>query len=409
MKQASHPPDAKAEPNAKEQAPRHDGLRGAFPFVAAPLFLAALGCAAAAPRPQALPTEIELPTTVVTPSSSARVDELLAQADAHAEAGRDEQALALYHQVITADESGIYRKQALFGLAFVHDRAGRFEQAADAYLRVVGLGALGEAQSDEARVRAVRLLLFLDRFQEADEVARPLDPAPRSAFEQAALRAARALGDLSRGQLEAAEEEIARGRASLDAAGFSQLVEVPLDVAALEYARGELLRIKASQIRFNPLPTDFAGVLERRCQLILDAQAAFSEAMKSKSAQYAAKSGVRVGELYQSLHTDLVGMAAPVAADTEQKRMLFEGALRLRYSILLTKAKAMMQSTVALIERTGEGGAWAERARDALAQIERADRVEQALIDALPVSRPELEAALAEIEARARAQRGPEG
>jgi len=343
---------------------------------------------------------------VVTPTTSAQVDELLQEADRQAEQGHDDRAMALYHQVITADTSGVYRRRALFGLGFVYDRAGRSEQALDAYLNVVDIGKLGEPDSDEARVRAVRLLLFLDRFREADEVGRPLEPKTRNALEQAALRAARALGDLERGELEAAQAEISRGQASLEAAGFAPLVDVPLDVAALEYARGELLRAKAEQIRFKPLPQEFAAVLEARCQLILDAQAAYSEAMKSKSAQYAAKSGVRVGELYQSLHTDLVGMGAPIAVSSEEKRLLFEGALRLRYSILLTKAKAMMTSTVALIERSGEGGAWATRAREALEGIARAERVEQALLDALPVSRSELEAALAELEARARQGQG---
>lgn len=391
------------------------GAIGASATGASPAWvcLAALGVAgcsgAAAQPPKRAPEPIELPATIVTPHSVARIDEILAQAEEHAEQGRDAQAIALFHQVITLDTSGVYRRKALFGLGFVHDRAGSIEEATDAYVRAATLGRLGDSESDEARVRAVRLLLFADRFREADELARPLDPKTRSPLEEASLRAARAQGDLSRGDEDAAEAEIARGRAALDAAGLGQLVDVPLDVAALQYARGELLSRRASQIRFNPLPEDFAAALEQRCQLILDAQAAYSEAMKSKSAQYAAKSGVRVGELYQSLHTDLIGMMHPPTADTEEKRMLFEGTLRLRYAILLHKAAAMMQSTVALIERTGEGGTWARRAKNALAQIKQAERAEQVLIDSLPVSRAALEAALADLDAKARASAGPEG
>jgi tetratricopeptide (TPR) repeat protein len=373
------------------------------------LLAATLGCVAGprakAPGPSAPP--LEFPTTVVTPSSEERVDHLLKRAEQAAALGRDAEAITLYQRVITVDLDGRYRKGALFGLGFVQDRSGHLEEATDAYLRVVALGQVGDVLCDEARVRAVRLLLFLDRAGEAEETAQPLDPATRGPLEQAALRAARAEGHLSRGEDAAAEAEITRGRAVLEGAGFGQLVEVPLDVAALEFARGELLAKRAAALRFSPLPTDFARVLEQRCQLILDAQGAYSEAMKSKSAQYAAKSGVQVGELYRALHADLVTMERPPAADTADKRILFEGALRLRYSILLRKARAMMQGTVDLIERTGEGGVWANRAREALGRVAQAERAEETLLDSLPVSRRELEAALRDLEAKARS--GPPG
>jgi hypothetical protein len=62
----------------------------------------------------------------------------------------------------------------------------------------------------------------------------------------------------------------------------------------------------------------------------------------------------------------------------------------------------MMQSTVSLMDRTGEGGAWSSRAREALDQVSQAERAEEALLDALPVTRGELEAALADLEAKAR-------
>jgi tetratricopeptide (TPR) repeat protein len=374
---------------------------------------ATLGSACATQKPTKVaeaPVVIDVPTTVVTPQRGARVDELLRQADAHLAAHRDEEAEALYHQVIIADDSGKYKKSALFGLGFLHDRAGRLPEATEKYLSVLELGRQGDPETDEAALRAVRLLLFQDRFREAEETARRLDPASRKPLEEVALRAARMLGHLSRGELGEAEKEMARGRETLDRAGLGQLVEIPLDVAAFEFARGELLSFRAAQIRFNPLPVDFTDALERRCQLILDAQSAYSETMKSKSAEYAAKAGVRVGELYQSLHADLVSMERPHTADSDSKRMLFEGALRLRYSILLRKARAMMQSTVALIERTGEGGRWVTRAREALDQVTQAERAEEALLNALPVTRAEIEAALADLEAKAKARRssGPE-
>lgn len=388
------------------QVPKHGlGLIQRAPVgFAVIIAIAELGCASGKPRPsepRSGSARVDLPTTVITKNSGESIVALLERAERARRAGASEEATLLYHRVIDADLEGTYRSRAFVGLGTIHDWQGRSEEALAAYQNAVPSGSPSSAESDEIRVRMVRLLVFLERFRDAEQVASELEPDGRPVLELVILRAARALGLLEQDRDAEAELEIAKARSALDAAGLGQLVEVPLDVAALEYARGELERSRAEKIRFDPLPTDFAAALEERCRHILDAQGAYSEVMKAGSAQYSAMAGVRVGQLYQSLHADLVNMGRPLTADTSDKRMLFEGALRLRYAILLRKAAAMMESTVRMIERTGEGGAWAERARAALSEISQAERSEQALIDALPVSRSDIEAALKDIEERA--------
>lgn len=369
------------------------------------LCLFALGCAgrgkeASAPGRNA---HVNVPTTVITKDTGENIADLLARADRAAEDGAYEEAIHLYHRVIDADLEGDYRTRAFIGLGTIHDVEGRAEAALAAYQSAVPTrGPSSRPEVGPLRVRIVRLLVFLERFVEAEEVARELDPSERPVLEAVIIHAARALGLVERGELDEAQLEIGRGRQRLDDAGLGQLIEVPLDVAALEYARGELLRRRAEAIGFDPLPLDFAAALEERCRYILDAQAAYSEVMKAGSAQYSAMAGVRVGSLYQSLHSDLIRMGRPTTADTPEKRMLFEAALRLRYAILLRKAAAMMESTVRMIERTGEGGQWADRARQALSEISQAERSEQALIDALPVARADIERALADLGERAK-------
>ena len=57
-------------------------------------------------------------------------------------------------------------------------------------------------------------------------------------------------------------------------------------------------------------------------------------------------------------------MKPPATADTPAKAQLFEGAMRLRYSVLLQKGLAMMEHTVTLAERTGEQSGWVLRAAE---------------------------------------------
>jgi hypothetical protein len=105
-------------------------------------------------------------------------------------------------------------------------------------------------------------------------------------------------------------------------------------------------------------------------------------------------SGVRVGELYKELHTDLMNLPVPPGANSPERRLLFEGAMRLRDSVLLRKAVSMMRATVSLLDRSERKSPWRKKAQEALDEIEETQRAEEAAIDALPYSREELQAAL---------------
>ena len=106
--------------------------------------------------------------------------------------------------------------------------------------------------------------------------------------------------------------------------------------------------------------------------------------------------GYRVGQLYQRLHHDV--MAAPFKPRDLKQQQLFEGAMRLRYRILLEKGLAMMGGTVRLGERTGERSPWVARAKEAKAQLERSLADEKAALAKLPYTEDELREALAKLK-----------
>jgi hypothetical protein len=116
--------------------------------------------------------------------------------------------------------------------------------------------------------------------------------------------------------------------------------------------------------------------------------------MRAYDAHWSAMAGFRVGELYQRLHADLMAVTPPKTADTERRRQLFEGAMRLRYAILLDKAKAMMDHTLLMASRTGEQSSWVERSVAARDAIARAMDAEKIALSRLPYTREQLQAAL---------------
>jgi tetratricopeptide (TPR) repeat protein len=366
------------------------------------------GCAGAAPRPAeapepapaaapkaAQPGRVVLPRTIITPDGAVDVAELYDRAFENLQQGHPVEAARGFDRVAQVDPDGPYAPDALYQSAIAHEQAGdretsleRFEQLTRRFPK--------NALARQALIRSIRLLCFLERWARAGEAAqlfltRYTDADP---FESVVALSGRALAQLAKGDVDGATYYVEKGRTivedhRLDAAGA-----IPRDLAQLYYALGEARRIRAERIHFDPVPTNFAQVLEERCQLLLDAQSAYSDTMRAYDAHWSAMAGYRVGELYQKLHEDLMAMPRPATADTDARRQLFEGAMRLRYSVLLDKALAMMEHTLTMSARTGEKSAWVEKAQAAKEALQKAQRAEQAALDKLPYTRADLQAAL---------------
>jgi hypothetical protein len=329
---------------------------------------------------------------VVTPDEALTLDELLARARWHLGRGEAAEAAREFGRVATLDQEGRLAPEALLGASAAEEAAGdrlasvwRLEELARRFPR--------HPLTHEALVRAVRLHCFLEQWSRAGAAADLLLAEGRELrpLERVVAHGGKALALLHDGNLERATDHVDRGRAiileeRLDAAG-----RIPRDLAQLYFALGEIRRVGAEGIRFQPLPRDFAQALEERCQRLLDAQSAYSDAMRAYDAHWSAMAGYRVGELYQRLHQDLMVIEPPPTANTVARRQLFEAAMRLRYSILLDKALSLMQHTRQMAANTGEQSHWVREAETSERAIERAQRAERAALGRLPYTREQLE------------------
>jgi len=303
--------------------------------------------------------------------------------------------------VLALDPQGELADDALFQAASEQDEAGAFAESAVNYRELARRFPKSELRT-AALVRATRLLTHLEKFREAGDIAEHVlaEKPELGPFEYVVLYGGSALARLDQDDEQAAHTFIEKGRAVIDAHQLDAAGRVSRDLSALYYALGELRRRRAERIVFQPLPKDFGVALEQRCQLLLDAESAYSDSMRAYDAHWSAMAGFRVGELYERLHEDLMRVTPPASADTLEKRQLFEGAMRLRYAILLEKALKMIEHTLSMAERTGEHSAWVEKSREARAGIERAMKREETALAALPFSRATLEQALLNLQRR---------
>jgi hypothetical protein len=382
-------------------------MKAVFPLLYAACLL---GCSGAA-RPPAAPDsakagatapEVKLPRTVITAQGASNVPELLRDAAALAAKEQWRDAAVAYDRVYRIEPEGESGDEALWGAADADDHANDVEAALSRYELFIPR-QLGTARAREARVRAARLLTFLGRFERAgvhaDVLLKKLDELGN--FERIAVLSAKALALVAAGDEQQASYFIEKGRDVVETNQLDAAGRVPRDLAQLYYALGETRRLRAERITFEPMPANFGAVLEARCQLLLDAQSAYSDSMRAYDAHWSAMAGYRIAELYQNLHQDLLAVHPPASADTERKQQLFEGAVRTRYAILLTKAHGMAEHTLAMAARTGEQSEWVERTRQALISIDRGVADEQAALAKLPYTQADFEAYFAEMEAAA--------
>jgi tetratricopeptide (TPR) repeat protein len=344
---------------------------------------------------------VNVSRTVVTPNDATSVDEMFARARADFAERRFDAAARGFDRIVELDPTGPHANDALFQGAAARDEMGDLDGAAKRY-EEVARRAPSDPLAKDALVRAVRVLAYLERWTEVGRASDALLARANelSPVERIVAYGGKALSLVFSDNPDSAEYFISKGRDVVDAERLDAAGAVPRDLAELYFALGELRRIRGERIHFDPVPANFAQVLEQRCQLLLDAQSAYSDTMRAYDAHWSAMAGYRVGELYEKLHEELMRIPPPAKAATSARAQLFEGAMRLRYSVLLDKGLAMMEHTLAMAERTGERSEWVLRAAEAKRAIEVAKRQEQEALDRLPYTRADLERALDDLARR---------
>lgn len=362
--------------------------------------LLAAGLSGCQPADAKTPDQVEvLPDTRITKTDPADLPKMLEGADDKLVKDDYAGAAEAYDRVYAVEPDGSTAEAALFGAGIAYLGTGEFARAEERFRTILDRHPNGET-AKPALLRLSRILAYSEKWPEL-EVAADAIIARKDLviIEQIEGLGAKGLALVEQGKVDEAAKVIDLARTIIDKNGLGEGGVWPLELAQVSFALGEIRRIRSERIVFDPFPPNFAVALEERATGLLDAQAAYSEAIRAKDAHWSAMSGYRIGELYAQLHHDV--MRAPVPpADTLQKQQLFEGAMRLRYRILLKKGLTMMDRVVQLGDRTGENSDWVVRAREAKKRLELALADENAALAKMPFSEAELQKALDDFNAK---------
>lgn len=364
---------------------------------------ATAGCAASGPQEPATVAGARGPTTVtvdelqIASLSEPEIERLFAEASAQLLKDDFAPAAETFDRIVAADPDGRAAVPSLFNAGIAYHGMGKLELALARFQRSIAQGPQAPTTKD-AHLRLTRIYGQQERWPELEKAALAALARPDlTVLDRIGARGALGLALIEQGRVEDASTAIFKARDEIEDHKLGMSGVPPLELAQVSFALGEIRRVKGEQLKFVPFPADFAAVFEDRCTQLLDAQSAYQDAMRSLDAHWSAMAGFRVGQLYHQLHKDVMQIPLPENAKTLREKQLWEGAMRVRYRILLEKGLKGMNATVALGERTGESSAWVARAREAKKQLEVALEHEKEAIAKLPVSEEDLRGALEDL------------
>ena len=253
-----------------------------------------------------------------------------------------------------------------------------------------------------AWLRSSRLLVRAERWGELGAAADALlARADLTNAETIEAEGAKSLSIVEAGgDLEQASRQAEHARTIMEKYHIGESGHITDEVAQVFFAIGEVRRAESEKLKFDPMPPNFAEAFEQRAQGLLRAQSAFTDAMRTTDAYWATWAGYRVGQLYQQLHRDVMVIKTPDNFKTPRQKQMFEGAMRLRYRILLEKGLKMMDATVRMNERVSETNGWGAKAKASRAELQKSLDETNIALKKLPISEEDLQKFLDDLSAK---------
>lgn len=390
-------------------------MRVLLPGLLVLLFLPVLPACGGATTARATPAAPRAPGT--PPTATAQIvptdddaggtpNEVFERAKLAMAAGDHARARTLFDRVAKADaaehpEVSALGRAAMYNAALCSESLEESRDARDRF-RALAKAAAGNADAIDADLRRARLDVELEDFADLGLATSTLLGAKElGRFDRAEALALQGLSMVHGSKdLPSAQKSIASAIKILESAGTD--VPPPHNVAAVHFAKGDLLRAEGNAIGFvDPekpnapiVSADFPNKMETRCQKVLDAQDEYIESINTRELKWAVRSGVRVASMYIDLHDAVVVIPPPKSATTDAKRQLFRGAMLLRYRILLEKGLGTLDRTLNLEKAVNAKSAWLDHARKAKATLEKQLAEEKAELAKLPYTEAELKKAL---------------
>jgi hypothetical protein len=354
--------------------------------------------------PAGPPAHIDLQPRIVTANEVTTEPELANRAERALMEQRWQDAVDAYRTLLGADPAGPHASDYAFDLGLALEGLQQRAQARDTFLDLAQRFPAGP-KARAALVRAASLDAYLEDWKALASIGDTLlGRSDLDDIDRVVALGSRGLAHIELGEDGPASKDIFDGLELADQLHYGARDVLPVAVAQLRFALGELRRVRSERIQFHdPMQPDYLERFEERCGGLLEAQEAYALAVRSIDPHWAAMSGYRVGEMYRVLHRDLMSIPAPPRSKTARQKQIFYAFMHVRFRVFLEKALKEIEQTIALGERTADTSMWIERAREAKAGIITALEEERAEIAKMPFTEAEVQAAMDLLQKKTRA------
>ncbi len=289
-------------------------------------------------------------------------EDLFKRANSELDAGRCNEAVALYDRLIAEFPSNRYLSAALYnaGLCLAHD--AKHEQALARFEALVTqLPASPDVK--HATFQAGHINIKLERWDPAltdtDALLSRDDLDSAERLEAMATRAQALLGKNSRSEARTQASQALSFYRTHPAEQFPDAYFV----SAASFVHAETTRLSGETLAFPDTNQDEQrAVLIKRAQILLDAQREYFDTIRYTDPHWASASGHRIGAMYDTLWHDI--MAAPVPSSLSPgAKEIYPQELAKLIKPLLRHAIRYWELTLMMVERTGVKTDWAEKTR----------------------------------------------
>ena len=283
--------------------------------------------------------------------------------------GRCDEAVGNYSRLVDEFPDSDLVPLALYNSGLCYDELGRFLEAAAAYSRLIER----HPQSPDVTDALFRLASSYENIEAWDDTIAVFD---RLLEERKDLRGVERIEALARKG--SAMMQVGRGsdaRWVLEEAvriyRAGRGVSPSDSIYHYSMAQFKLAQIVHDEMRAVSLPSDEALIeemLEKKAQLLLDAQRLYTRVIRIGNAKWAAAAAYRIGSLYHHLWKDILFAPAPDDIEGEARKIYFE-ILSDRIRVLLRKAVIQWERTLKLATRLGLDNEWIDNTNRDLAEI----------------------------------------
>jgi hypothetical protein len=282
----------------------------------------------------------------------------------------DSAALEAFGRLLEVPASAL-RGPAAFEAGLLLARRARFDEARTWFSRAVALFGADSSEGLDARFRLADAAYFDGDRPTATAMLQALATHP-------SLTEGRRLEATVKAAVCLAESDRMDDAEAMFRDAVVRLSELPAqsrsDGALEGRARFQLAELLRRRFEAAPITPESAGYeplvaqLEAKCRLLLEAQDLYLRCIRLGHPEWATAAGYRIGALYGSLHDQLVAARSPSSLSDEEASVYRE-ELASRLSVLVDKAAATWEKTIATADRVGATNALVEQARSDLARL----------------------------------------